>query len=473
MLIPVLSPAGNCYKIHPDAGETSATFLKIPPGGRGISMGEAQVGIISDVFGMWWNPASIARIGRKEIGISYNKWFQGISKNFIGGVFPVYKEESIGIMIDSLIIKGDIERRTGEDEDDPYYPVTLPEGKFGAYDIMLGGVYARKLSSRLYGGISIKGIFQSIDKNEAYGIGADIGVQYTGITIKGKNLYIGASIRNFGTAIRFKKEAFNLPLDYNLGLGIRVTDDLLMALDFHKAIDNYLKIHTGFEYKIWSKLFLRTGYIYRLTGNPLGGLSGFRGGFGVKIKDFVLDYSYAPYSYLGESHRISFQAVFGKVPKKRLRKIPAESKVKKVAAKKDTFPESKELEIAVKLLSINPSSISWYVSCVKSAGVVRKIEYITAQESVENVKFNIAESTTAPAGFVVPSGKKVLNYINIQHNLVRNIKNSKIELVIEKVIDDIEVLDIYLNKMEVEKIASDTIRIKAGDRKKLIILGNE
>ncbi|MFH1416073.1 MAG: PorV/PorQ family protein [Elusimicrobiota bacterium] len=467
---------GWAYKIHPNAGNTSAAFLKIPPGGRGVAMGEAQAGIESDVFGMWWNPASIARLGKRRIGVSYNRWFQNMSKNFVGGVMPIYKDESIGIMIDSLIIKNDIEKRSGTGEDDPYYQLTPSEGEFGAYDLMVAGLYARKLSRKLYGGVALKGILQCIDKEKAYGAGFDIGIQHTGIDLWKRTLFFGASIRNFGTAIKFENEAYNLPLDYNLGVGTFLIDDLLMALDLHQAIDNYLKIHTGFEYRIWNKLFLRTGYIYRLTGNPLGDFSGFRGGFGVEIGNIILDYSYAPYSYLGESHRISFQAVFGKSLKARYRKPFIK---RKAVLKKDIFPEDKQLNVQFEPLSINPASISWYVSCEKSTGVIRKISIITNQDDVAGTKFSIVESTSALAGFDVPlPEKEALYYIGIDHNLERDlIRNCRIEFVIEEDIGNLEITDKYLNELKVIKVPNENnkyfIYTVIGDLKKIIILKNE
>ncbi len=446
---------GWAYKIHPNAGETSAAFLKIPPGGRGVSMGEAQVGISSDLFGMWWNPACITGFTQKRLALSYNKWFQHMSKSFAAGVFPLSRGGSIGFMIDSLMMKSDIERRSGEAEDDPYYPTTSSEGEFGAYDLMVSGIYAKRLGNKFTGGISIKGILQNIDNEYAYSAGLDVGVHYTGLKVFDRSLMLGASIRNFGLAIKFNNEAYNLPLDYNLGFSFSPVKDLLIAVDFRQAIDNYLKIHTGFEYKLWNKLFLRTGYVYRLTGNPLGNLSGFRGGFGVKFRDFILDYSYAPYSYLGESHRISFQVSFGKKIKRRKKEAVRKRIIRKVKSKETAFQKSDDISVSMVPLKVSQGNVVWNIKCEKTSdGILKNIEYITVQENLEGIGFNIAESTEMPSGFSIPKKKKLIKYICIRNNLIEDyIKKCDLYFNINEGMENIEIINeesetIYIKKLK-------------------------
>lgn len=446
---------GDCYKIHPNAGETSAAFLKIPPGGRSVSMGESGVSLYSDVFGMWWNPASISMIRRKTVGASYNRWFQDMSVSFAGGVFPIFKNENLGFMVDGLVIKDNIERRSGEGEDDPYFPVSSPEGEFGAYDLMIGGVYSRRLSRNMYAGVTLKGIMQNIDDEDAYAMGVDAGVIYSGIRLFNRDISIGAAVRNFGTAVRFREEAFNLPLDYTLGAGVNPVRNLLISLDLQQAVDNYLKIHGGAEYKVFNKLLVRSGYVYRLTGNPLGGFSGFRGGFGVQLGDFTVDYSYAPYSYLGESHRISIQVLFGGVSEKK-RKIEPEERKKS---------EKKEVPyltaMMIKPLSIGPDGVIWSVGYEKELGVLRKLDMITSQQEVEGAEFEVIESSSVPEGFGLPEGYELVKHIILKHGIdPATISRSIMEISLGGDIREVTVIDREHRDVPFKKMKADRYSIE-------------
>ncbi|MFC2091625.1 PorV/PorQ family protein [Elusimicrobiota bacterium] len=478
ILVILISVSGFCYDIHPNAGKTAAAFLKIPPAGRGVSMGEAQTAIGYDAFGMWWNPAAIALTGINSVALSYNSWFEDISISYAGAVYALGNNRSIGFMIDGLSIRDDIERRSGADEDDPYYPVTAPDGTFGAYDIMMGGVYAQRFAQGLYGGINLKWILQNIDDESANTIAIDLGLQYNRLTFFGRDIFLGASLRNFGGAVKFDNEGYDLPLDFNIGAGARITESILTCLDLNKSVDDFLKIKTGAEYKFWKKMYLRVGYVYRMTGSPLGGFSGLRSGFGVNISDFSFDYSYAPYSFLGESHRVSLQAFFGKArPSKRKKgsKRSVEEHLVREEMEESTDPD---LKIRIRPRSFTPSSINWDIHCIKESGILRRIRLVTVQQDVDDAKFLVTELENAPAGFIPPSGTGVVSYINISNNLLKDlVVDTNIDLVLPWDVDKIIVTDENLKSYELHEADKQkneyTIKLGTQDIRMIFILKKE
>lgn len=464
------------YKIHPNAGETAAPFLKIAPGGRGVAMGEANTAEDSDVFGMWWNPCSIINVEKNSVGATYNRWFQSINSSFIGAVLPQYKQ-SLGFMLDSMIIGKDMERRTGEDEDDPYFPITSDEGKFGAYDVVIAGVYARKITKDISAGVGLKGIIQNIDDNNAYGIGIDLGMLYSNMfSIYDRKINFGASIRNFGPGIKFDRESFSLPLDFRAGINGRINPDLIMALDLHQAMDNYLKINWGAEYKLLNKLSLRAGYIYRLTGNPLGGVSGIRAGFGVDLGKFFIDYSFTPYSYLGNSHRISVYTVFGKKPKPKTKPIYRKKESETQSKNKDL--DDTKIKLYVRPLTITPGKIIWSVECTKSdQGVLKYIQFITQQQDAENADINIIESNKCPFNIDLSDDQKIIKYIEVKHNLNKEyIMDQKVKIEIPSGLKNYKVTDINLKPIELTSTKQKDIYLIERGKKiidKIILISSE
>ena len=67
-------------------------------------------------------------------------------------------------------------------------------------------------------------------------------------------------------------------------------------------IDDTPSLSVGGEYAIMGVFALRTGY---KTGSDLGAAAGLRAGCGFILPRIGLDYAFAPYGELGDSHRVS------------------------------------------------------------------------------------------------------------------------------------------------------------------------
>src|SRR5215471_4820039 len=56
------------------AGTSSATFLRIGVGARAVGMGETFVAVANDPSAIYWNPAGLASLQRREFSISHVQW---------------------------------------------------------------------------------------------------------------------------------------------------------------------------------------------------------------------------------------------------------------------------------------------------------------------------------------------------------------------------------------------------------------
>jgi hypothetical protein len=306
-----LSQPSAAVEIYPNAGTTSAAFLKLGAGCRAVAMGSAYAGLADDASAIYWNPAGLAQLQHQELQMYHNESFENIRNDFLAYVHPLSRGV-LSVGFSGLYTPKDIERRSGLNEADPYEPLSPIEGYFQAYDVAAHVAYGRWLRENLAAGVSLKFIQQAIDTESACGIGADIGLLYR---MRRLPLSGGLVIQNIGTPIKFINKSYPLPLNFKLGAAWRWNKRVVTTLDFNKPIDNFLFIAGGAEYTPLDFVSLRVGYRYRWYGLELGDLSGLSAGAGFHFKlhdtSLSFDYAFVPFGVLGNSHRISIGLLFG------------------------------------------------------------------------------------------------------------------------------------------------------------------
>jgi TolB-like protein len=298
--------------IYPNAGTTSAAFLKLGIGSRAIGMGEAFGAVANDMTALYWNPAGLAQLEQNELNITHNNSFDSINQDFVGYA-KVYEKYSIAAAIYGITMPSDLERRSGLDESNPFEPYSSPEGYFGAHDLAVHFAYGRYIRPDLAVGAGVKLIQQTIDTLSAYGVAADAGALYKMHNIP---LSLAFVIQNVGTPIKFVDTGYYPPFNVKLASAYRINKYVLAALDLNKPIDNYLFVSAGGEITPINFLAIRLGYKYLTEGDQTNSLSGPSAGLGVNFEisgyKFRADYAFAPYGVLGDSQRFSLTVFFGK-----------------------------------------------------------------------------------------------------------------------------------------------------------------
>lgn len=71
-------------------------------------------------------------------------------------------------------------------------------------------------------------------------------------------------------------------------------------------------LKAGTVARIDHHLFMRAGYLKNAvsSGNSLADSGGFKAGFGLKLKNFNIDYAVTPFGDIGKAHRLSLGAGF-------------------------------------------------------------------------------------------------------------------------------------------------------------------
>lgn len=284
-----------------DIGTTGFNFLKITPSAKEAAMAGATIGLNSNYslsgLDFIYNPAAIAK--HAVITAGYLDYVADIGIGVVGyskqSPFSFLKSGGVSII---YLNSGKIKR------------TDIGGNELGAFSVSylnLNTAGNINLSSDLNAGLGLKILYGSIDSFYGLGLASDLGLRYRP-AIKG--LTIGVVIKNLGYQLKaFDRVRDNLPIDIGIGAGYNISDNINLALDIHKPIDNTILFNLGVEGWINKYVALRGGYNslgkdYR-TGGAADITSGLSVGLGIKYSKYQVDYSFTPLGDLGRLHHIT------------------------------------------------------------------------------------------------------------------------------------------------------------------------
>jgi hypothetical protein len=288
------------YFSQKSAGTATAQFLKLGTGARAIGMGEAYTAVAEDADALYWNPAGLVWLKRKEAAAMYTYWFEDIyfanltyAQPGLGGSF--------GMSLDYLCA-GAIEMYDKKNNllDEEYMP----------YDLAVTLSYAKMRYLYLFG-LNFKYISMTIEEESARGWCIDAGMlrEFFG------RLNVGAVVKNLGPTVKFSRKSDILPLTLKLGLSLKmIKNRLILASDVNFPIDSEMTTHYGLEYTLklpLISLIPRVGYkVTPLT--KIDSKSSLSLGFGWKHPNYSVNYAWVPYWEYGDTHRLSINFRMGK-----------------------------------------------------------------------------------------------------------------------------------------------------------------
>lgn len=307
------------------SGTSAANFLKIGVGARMTSMGDAAIASVKDASAMYWNPAAMTRIeGNGALLISSMDWLVDSRMSYISAVSHFGNFGSIGFDF-TYLDYGKIEETTIFDQDGT--------GRFyEANDVAIGLGYARNLTQNFSLGIKIKYISETLANVNANAFGFDVGSVFQ-TTFFDNNLWLAASLANFGTKMRFEGRdlsvvysipgspsnkqvpadlttiEWEIPLLFRFGISNYFINNeeftLLTSYDILDSRDYEVRQNLGAEAGYRNIFFLRGGY--RLNYD----VADYSFGFGINFKEFLdynvqLDYAYLNYGVFDSINQFTF-----------------------------------------------------------------------------------------------------------------------------------------------------------------------
>ena len=292
--------------IHEDAGTLGAAFLKIEAGSRPAGMGGAFAGLANDVNTIYWNPAGLTAVSKRQFTAMQNFSIADISNQFLGYAQNFSDKATWGASFLGAFTEIERRRRPTEEPDS-----TATVGGFAA-----GLSIAYILSSKLSVGATAKTISQQLDVEDSIGAAADLGML---LRVLDNRFGVGLAAQNLG----FLDTGEDLPMNVRGGIAYHSRtqpdpdsarppqDRFALAADVnYPIIAGFPTFHLGAENWFYNMLALRVGYSFSQSENPKNGLTA---GFGLRRAgeaslenvNFQFDYAFVPDLAVGNAHRIS------------------------------------------------------------------------------------------------------------------------------------------------------------------------
>jgi len=270
------------------SGGQPGAFLSWGAGARSLGMGKAFVSIADDASATYWNPAGLAQIDRKEVTALHAILWADTIYDFISYVHPISGIGTVGGSLTRLY-SGKFEGR--DDYNNPTHEFSDSQTAFGAS-------YGKQIVDVLALGASVKYVTHSLDDHKNGNLTIDIGAMYKSPLVE--HLQAGFNLRNLMGLRTGATTEDRLPLTLRFGFSYKLLRDrLALGVDLEKS-RTPLCYHFGVEYWAFDYLAARLGI------DP----EEFTLGFGVRYRDYGLDYAFATHD-LGGSHRLSASWRFG------------------------------------------------------------------------------------------------------------------------------------------------------------------
>jgi hypothetical protein len=250
-----------------------APFLLIPVGARALALGQAVVADQGGTEAVWWNPAGLARIEKREVAIHHYKSIVGTGD----AVSIAVPSSLLGVITASFYILnfGEQDVQTGEPGGGTRVGTLLPR------NLVYAATYATPIGAHINAGLTFKiiqfrvdctGFCAGLPTGTASSSAVDAGVQY--MLPGSEQLAFGVAVRNMGPRLQVKDRDQADPLPTRLHVGatyhvaaierlspdvnVMVTADVIDELDLDSPSARF-----GADLGWRRRAFLRAGYVFK------------------------------------------------------------------------------------------------------------------------------------------------------------------------------------------------------------------
>lgn len=315
-------------------GGAAAQFLRLGPGARALSMGEAYGPVAEGPEAIYWNPAGLAKLQKPELAYTHVEMLRFFHHDHVAYAHPVralggtvaaaatvFYQDSLDLVTNTNQTVGRFSSHSeaysiayarafglGEDH-------RTRDRAFFQDAWNLPGVYRPLLresepwNGNLMAGLALKTVMETIHDKRASAFAADGGVLFRHYDLS--ELSLSFTFRNVGNRLRFIRAYESLPAEVSAGAAYdfplqehRLLAAFEVSVPYHG--DPYAKVGAEYSARLAEATFASVRFGYKtLSAAALGPLTGLTGGVGLRHGRFSADVGFQPMADLGESYRMS------------------------------------------------------------------------------------------------------------------------------------------------------------------------
>lgn len=182
-------------------GTTSAEFLLLGAGARGMALSGAYAALATDVTALYYNPAGISQLARPGAMVSTYDYVADTRYSWAGFAFPFAGgATSLGFQVGSFGFS-----------DQPVYTAANPDGDGTNYSVSetyIGVSGAQNFSDRFSAGVTAKLISDKLAKTSATAVALDFGTSFHA-TAGSRPIRASFVIQNLGTTLKHTGSALD------------------------------------------------------------------------------------------------------------------------------------------------------------------------------------------------------------------------------------------------------------------------
>jgi hypothetical protein len=275
----------------------TAQFLTVGVGARGLGMGGAYTALANDAHSLYWNPAGLASLEKKEATADDAELATNSRLNFIALGLPT-KYGVAGAAV-TYLSQPAIEGRDANGH---------LTSSFNAADFAGSAAFARRTDLADVGA-TLKFVQSHIGTAQATTAAVDLGARRAFDGVGPGKIVLGVAARNLGPGMKYTSETDDLPLRLAGGAAFVLPAGHAVAVEVTNGPRGAgTDVGFGGEYQAMKGVFLRFGWTSQSTvagGSGFDAASGLTLGAGMRYNAWSFDYAAVPSGELGSAHRFT------------------------------------------------------------------------------------------------------------------------------------------------------------------------
>ncbi len=294
-----------CVDSH--AAKYAGEPFHIGVGARALGMGGAYAAVAKDVTSGFWNPAGLASAPNRQVILMHSETFGSLlNHDYVAFASPLKSAPGSAVGAVSLTRLGGGGIKLTRWDPNVNRPVVEKESGHADYQLIFS--YATLRNKRLRLGASAKLLYKHIANNSAFGIGADLGAQYSAHD----NMKIALMLRDATTTL----------LSYDTGTKESIFPTLIPGIVYARGLGQFgatisADVEFRFEHyeeaaQYWvgsASADTRFGFEIAYQDVAFGRIGSDMGrlclGGGISVSSVQLDIAYMRQTEIDDSFRIS------------------------------------------------------------------------------------------------------------------------------------------------------------------------